>query len=141
MRIERTRPVTGAAPTRPATTTQGFADLLAPAAAPAAGTEAPSAAAVARAMGLPLDYDTAREAVLADRRARRHGKAMLQALGALQLALLAGPQARARNTLAELAAGMPEADDPVLRLILREIAARAATELARYGAQANISIS
>jgi hypothetical protein len=69
-----------------------------------------------------------------DREARRHGRAMLQALGAVQLAVLGADPGRARNALASLAATSQEArsgDDPVLRLILREIAIRAAVELAR----------
>ena len=64
---------------------------------------------------------------------------MLRALGALQLAMLdsaaahAGGDAEeaARAHLAALAHEAPQAEDPVLRLILREIAARAAAELAR----------
>ncbi|MEJ0049131.1 MAG: flagellar assembly protein FliX [Rhodospirillales bacterium] len=42
--------------------------------------------------------------------------------------------AEARVLLARLAASAPEADDPVLRLILREIGVRAAVELARQAA-------
>jgi hypothetical protein len=56
---------------------------------------------------------------------------MLQALAALQLAVLGGTAAEARARLAELAAQPAEATDPLLRLILREIGARAAVELAR----------
>jgi hypothetical protein len=66
---------------------------------------------------------------------------MLRALRDLQAALLSGPQDAASATLANLAAQMPETDDPVLRQILREIGARAAVELARHGAPANISIA
>ena len=69
-----------------------------------------------------------------DKEARRHGRAMLQALGAVQLAMLGGDDGQARVALAALAstAGEPHpAEDPVLRLIMREIAVRAAVELAR----------
>jgi hypothetical protein len=77
--------------------------------------------------------------VVNDRTARRHGRAMLHALGALQLALLLPPtpdpeadrEEDARAHLADLARRMPAAEDPVLRLILREISVRAAVELAR----------
>ena len=77
-----------------------------------------------------------------DRAARRHGRAMLNALGALQLAVLddgtptspAERQEDALAHLADLARRMPQADDPVLRLILREIGVRAAVELARPAA-------
>ena len=66
-----------------------------------------------------------------DRQARRHGRAMLQALGAVQLSMLDGGGDAARAQLAAAAAQAPAAHDPVLRLILREISLRAAVELAR----------
>jgi hypothetical protein len=69
-----------------------------------------------------------------DKQARRHGRAMLQALGAVQLAVLGGDDGQARTALAALACAAEdrhEADDPVLQLILREIGVRAAVELAR----------
>jgi hypothetical protein len=110
----------------PAQGAPGFADLLATAAAPAAGA-APAATPAA------LVYDAADRQAASDRQARRHGRAMLQALGALQLAMLGGGEDAARAQLAGLAAEAPAAHDPVLRLILREISLRAAVELARGG--------
>ena len=70
-----------------------------------------------------------------DRDGRRHGRAMLKALGAVQLALLGADDGAARaalNALADLARHAQFGDDPVLRLILREIGVRAAVELARH---------
>jgi hypothetical protein len=87
---------------------------------------------------MTMSYDAASEAVSADKEARRHGRALLQALGAIQLALLGSDLAveggEAHAQLARLAASAPLADDPVLRLILREIGVRAAVELARIDA-------
>ena len=87
-------------------------------------------------VALPMSYEAASNAVHADKEARRHGRALLQALGAIQLALLdAGHEdegGEARAQLARLAAAAAPADDPVLRLILREIGVRAAVELARF---------
>ena len=89
-------------------------------------------------VGALMTYEEARDRVLADRQARRHGRAMLQALGAMQLSLLDGDDVAVR-ALADLAAQVPEADDPVLRLILQEIGVRAAVELARRADDVNIS--
>jgi hypothetical protein len=114
----------GIAP-RPAAGAPGFADLLDQATAPAAGA-APAAALAA------VVYEEADRQVSADRQARRHGRAMLQALGALQLAILGDGETSARSQLAALVAQAPAAHDPVLRLILREISLRAAVELARH---------
>jgi hypothetical protein len=131
----------GGFPTAPSEATAprddgGFAALLAGngavAAGPAVGA-APSAtlSGVAWLQAGVADA-LAREA--RDKEARRHGRAMLQALGKVQLAVLGGDDGQARCALAALActAGSKhEADDPVLQLILREIAVRAAVELAR----------
>jgi hypothetical protein len=113
-------------------------DDAAPCGGMGASAAAEQAASVARTEGL-MTYESAFERVGADRNARRHGRAMLRALGALQVSLLDGGGTEAQ-ALAQLAAGVPEADDPILRLILREIGVRAAVELARRGAAANISI-
>jgi hypothetical protein len=126
----------------------GFSALLAP--VPAAATNAAANAAAApgapvAAAASPLSGVALLEAGIADalvrdardKEARRHGRAMLQALGAVQLALLDGDGVQARSALAALAttAGDPRAaEDPVLRLIMREIAVRAAVELARSDA-------
>jgi hypothetical protein len=146
MQVERVGPGAGVAPARKGTEaapSDGFSDLLgppAPTGGPAAA-QAPSAPARAPLIGLSPDDHGAQQAAAANRRARRHGRAMLRALRDLQAALLSGPQDAVSATLADLAAHMPEADDPVLRLILREIGARAAVELARTGTPANISIA
>jgi hypothetical protein len=104
----------------------GFAALIdeAVAAAPAEAPQALAPAADSVAAGP--------DAATADRQARGHARAMLQALAALQQAVLGGPADAAIAHLAELAGQPAEANDPVLRLILREIGARAAVELARF---------
>jgi hypothetical protein len=150
MRIEKIRPQTPARGARRADGAAGFDAMLGAAAAddaPEAGAPAApaapgqtSAAARMAPVGAMLDYDTAMNAVAADRQARRHGRAMLRALGALQMAMLGAEGDGAERQLAALAAEMPAADDPVLRLILREIGVRAAVALARTGANANVSI-
>ncbi len=69
-----------------------------------------------------------------DREARRHGLAMLKALGAVQLAMLAADDDRARQAMTALADAVRDAlpaHDAALRMILREIGIRAAVELAR----------
>jgi hypothetical protein len=146
MQVERVGPGAGATPTRKgaeSASSDGFAELLGPPAATVgpAAAHAPAATARIALIGLPSDDDRLRAVAMANRRARRHGRAMLRALRDLQAALLAGPQDSASAALADLAARMPETDDPALRLILGEIGARAAVELARHGAQANISIA
>jgi hypothetical protein len=148
MQVERVRP--GATPTvtRKAAAADGFSQMLeTPPAGEAGevsgGTPAGAAAAASPLTGL-MSYEEACDRVKSDRQARRHGRAMLQALGVLQAVLLADGDTDAHTlselALADLAAGMPEADDPVLRLILREIGVRAAVELARYEATPDISI-
>jgi hypothetical protein len=139
MQVDRIGP--GGTPSAPRKLAKaaGFSELLGEAAqgaAQASDTAAAEAPAAAR-IGL-MTYEEARDRVLADRQARRHGRAMLQALGAMQLSLLDGGDA-AVQALAELAAQVPEADDPVLRLILQEIGVRAAVELARHADGVNIS--
>ena len=133
MRIERVGQRVVAGRTARAAKNEGFGALLdAPAAdGNEAAREAAEAAPATALTGL-MDYDTALDAVKADRQARSHGKAMLQALGSLQVGLLGWEEDDARRTLADLAAHMPEADDPVLKLILREIGVRAAVVLARF---------
>ncbi len=114
----------------------GFASLLpgagAPAPGAASGTTPPATLSGVAWLQAGVADALAREA--RDKEARRHGRAMLQALGAVQLAVLGGDDGQARCALAALACtagGKHEADDPVLQLILREIEVRAAIELAR----------
>ena len=73
-----------------------------------------------------------------DRRARQHGRALLDALARLQIGLLAdehgdscGPQIL--RDLAGLAEGCPEASDPALKSALDAIRLRAQVEVARRG--------
>ncbi len=69
-----------------------------------------------------------------DRRARKHGRAMLDALARLQLALLGGDaDAEAVRCLSALARQPADAADPALREMLGAIALRAGIELARRG--------
>jgi hypothetical protein len=112
---------------------QRFESLLAqpePPAAPETAIAAPlSAAALVQAQ---VEDVFARQRQ--DKEARRHGMAMLKALGAVQLAMLGSDDDSARQaitTLADAVRNTPPADDAVLRLILREIGIRAAVELAR----------
>jgi hypothetical protein len=129
MQVGRVQPGVTAAKSRPARGTAGFGALLGPGPELAAPDETAQAAPIA----LPMSYDVASDAVYADKEARRHGRALLQALAAMQVALLGPDQdgGEAEVQLAQLAASAPQADDPVLRLILREIGVRAAVELAR----------
>jgi len=131
MRIDPVQgPVPGpaaAAGGRPSSASGFDALLQGPAPAPAAP---PPTAAASLATAAPALVEAEVPAVR-DRAARRHGRAMLEALAGLQLALLDGEIGDARASLASLAAAPPQAEDPVLRLILREISIRAAVELAR----------
>ena len=69
-----------------------------------------------------------------DRRARKHGRAMLDALSRLQLGLLdADGGADALANLSALAEHCPEAADPGLRDLLGAVSLRARVELARRG--------
>jgi L-alanine-DL-glutamate epimerase-like enolase superfamily enzyme len=86
-------------------------------------------------------YAAAYQAEMADREARRHGRAMLQALAALQMAVLDGSAEQARDSLQALAGRSTQAHDPVLRLILREIGVRAAVELGRQPGIPNVSVA
>jgi hypothetical protein len=139
MGVDRVGPRTGpAAPDGAATPRDdnAFAAFLPPPDTPhAAPAGAPPPAATLSGLAcLEAGIADALARQARDKQARRHGRAMLQALGAVQLALLAGDDGQARAALAALAATAiagHEADDPVLQLILREIAVRAAVELAR----------
>jgi hypothetical protein len=69
-----------------------------------------------------------------DRAARRHGRAMLAELKALQRALLDdAPDPAPLRRLAALAADVPLATDERLREALAEVSVRAWVELARFG--------
>ena len=69
-----------------------------------------------------------------DRQARRHGRAMLDALARLQHALLGGgDDPAALDQLAALLEHCPEASDPELRATVAAVALRVHVELARRG--------
>jgi hypothetical protein len=140
MRIDPfTGPAAPAAP-RPTPSAPGFDALLpgqAPDAPAGAGPATRAAAPTVLTQAAPLAEQAEARAVR-DRAARRHGRAMLEALAGLQVAVLAGEQDTARATLADLATAAPEAADPVLRLILNEINIRAAVELARQAGLAAV---
>ncbi len=123
-------------PAQPGRADGAFAAML-----PPAGQAAPGAVRSAGMAGLAASAWAAAAAgtdappEARDRQARRHGRAMLRALAAVQRALLAEEGGHAAAALAALAASLgqaQEAEDPVLQLILREIAVRAAVELARH---------
>ena len=144
-RIDRVRagtpPAPGGAPFAVAREDGAFASMLTPgdAAAPPAEAQPAAAAGVAWLQANVADV-FARAAQ--DREARRHGRALLAALAGLQRAALAADGAQAHTALAALAATVDahhEADDPVLRLILREIGVRAAVELARAEAPGHLA--
>ncbi len=121
----------------------GFSAMLSPRAA-AAASEAGAAPALSAMALVQAGVDDVFARTAQDRRARRHGRAMLQALGAVQLAMLGGDGQQARGALAKLASTAGDvipADDPVLRLVLREIEVRAAVELARAESGQDVSSS
>ncbi len=89
------------------------------------------AATPAAALDAMLALQEAEAESVRDRAARRHGKALLEALAALQHALLGGEEGPALQRLAALLAAMPEAADPRLGAVLRAVALRAQVELAR----------
>ncbi len=67
-----------------------------------------------------------------DRRATRHGEAMLVELGALQRAMLGGGDpTEALRKLAEMAEAIPAATDPRLSALIGAIALRGRLQLAR----------
>lgn len=122
-KISVARPAAGATPEGAPRGAAFAAGLPAePQATGAAGTVADLAASA---------YTAAYAAEVTDREARRHGRAMLQALARLQHGLLNGSPGRAHAELAALACRDMPAHDPLLRLVLREISVRAAVELNR----------
>ena len=96
---------------------------------------APAAAAALPALGL-LAMQEAAGADAADRAARQQGEALVQELGALQLALLSGTPAAAGGRLASLARNPAQAADPRLAAVLGALRLRAEVELARAAAGA-----
>lgn len=107
--------------------------VLPEAAAPPDGAEGISGTPPATLLGAMLALQEAAAGRARDRVARRHGEAVLTALMALQLKLLGGPLhgGAALGHLARLVAELPEAADPTLRSLIRDVALRAEVELAR----------
>jgi hypothetical protein len=103
----------------------------------------PADAAIARAgttataeilLGNLLSLQEDESGTVQDREARRHGRDMLAELEARQHAMLRDTRdIAALRRLAALAADVPQATDPRLSEAMRQIALRAAVELARYG--------
>jgi plasmid stability protein len=74
------------------------------------------------------------DAAARDRAARRHGRAMLTELRAVQRAMLADtPDPAPLHRLAALAADVPLAADRRLREAVGDVSVRAWVELARFG--------
>lgn len=99
-------------------------------------TEGQAVSAAGSAGGLTglLAMQEAGTAELRDREARRHGRAMLQGLAALQRALLAGQDdPETLHELGQLAARETDAADPALLAVVRATRLRAQVELARRG--------
>jgi hypothetical protein len=95
-------------------------------------TPAPTAAASPLEGVLALQEQAAD--LTRDRQARQHGQALLQALAALQHAMLAGAaQTESLQRLATLTAACPSAMDPALATIIQGLSLRAQVELARRG--------
>ena len=101
----------------------------------ATGTPAPGGAAAARPMAAVdgmLLMQAVQDGPTRDRQARRHGRAMLDGLVALQRGLLGDTEDQdALGRLAALVEHCPEAADPALRATLAAIALRARVELVR----------
>lgn len=124
----------GAQAAPPASNDGAFASMITPEQATAAAAEAAPAASLSGVAWLQSNVADVFTRTTQDREARRHGRALLHALAGLQRATLEGDDADTHVALAALARTVDdhhEADDPVLCLILREIAVRAAVELAR----------
>ncbi len=104
----------------------------------AEAAEAAEAAAAPAAVEFPslLAMQEASSEPAKDRDARRHGKAMLDALARLQRALLGGGGVDALESLANLVRATPQPDDPGLAAVQRAVLVRAAVELQRARLQA-----
>ena len=126
--IGRTQPAV-AAPRGAAAGAAGFA--VSPEGANVSGL---AAAAPAAALDSLLQLQAFEDATTRDRQAKRHGQALLRALGELQRVLLGeGPLEDALGRLADLVATCPEAADPGLAGLVGSIMLRARVELARRG--------
>ena len=103
-------------------------------------SEAAEGVVTAQAVSMPslLALQEAGQEAVRDREARRHGEAMLDALGELQRALLGGAPAEGIAALAGLLRRAPVPADPRLAAIQRALLVRAAVEVARGRAAASV---
>ena len=140
----RARALTGGASTAPSAKNDGgFASMIAPERDTAAAAETAPAGNLAGIAWLQSNVADVFTRAAQDRDARRHGRALLHALAGLQRAALEGEGEHTHAALTALARTVDDhhqADDPVLCLILREIAVRAAVELARAEAPASSAV-
>ena len=101
------------------------------------GFRMPEQAASAPAPALPvsivslLAVQEAGQGAVRDREARRHSQGMLDALSALQRALLGEETGESLRTLDRMVRGAPAPADPALAAIQRMVLQRTAVELAR----------
>jgi len=110
----------------------GDAGFSLPSEAPASTAGLSAAAEVS--LGDMLILQEVEDDAARDRAARRHGRAMLAELRAVQRALLADtPDPAALRRLAALAADVPLAADQRLREAVADVSVRAWVELARFG--------
>ncbi len=120
--------------------TAGKTDFALPSEA-ASETARPAASAAAGGLEAMLLLQEASGEGAEDRGARRHGREILNALAALQRALLAAQGSEeALAELAALAEASPaEAHDPALRAAVAAVALRAKVELARHAIHSRVS--
>ncbi len=126
---------TAASPPRASVARNGDGSFALPdAAEPAMAVAVGSSAGLAASSLLGLQEDEIAERVR-DRAARRHGRAMLDGIAALQRTLLSPNDAAgaALRQLAALARAVPIAADPALRTLLADVTLRVQVELARRG--------
>jgi hypothetical protein len=132
IRIDQAGLAAPATPSRPRRSQSGFA--LPPAApSPEELSAPPAELAPLPPMAELADGLATVVPELADQAAGHHGRALLKALAGLQAATLGGEPGSARDALAELVLGLPEAADVGLNEVLKAIAQRAPVELARFG--------
>lgn len=109
----------------------GGADNFAVTASPAEAA-GPAAAASAASLDGMLLLQEGEDGPTRDRQARRHGRAMLDGLTALQRELLENEMdAATLQRLAALAEHCPQAADPALRATIAAVSLRVQVELAR----------
>ena len=99
-----------------------------------AGVAGPAATAPTAGLDALLHLQEFEDGTAKDRKAKRHGQSLLQALAELQRRLLGGgPLEEALARLSALVDTCPEAADPALAGLVGSIMLRARIELARRG--------